>query len=275
MKSGIYRIINVLNNKMYIGSSEDLNERKINHFSMLRRKVHHSIHLQRAYDKLKDKKNLIFKIIEYCEKDALLDRENYYLNLYCKSQDYINGINKDFLKLSYNILPFAQKGFSGKHRPETIAKLKLCHPFRKNISIYDINGNFIETLSSAFEVYDKYKISRSSVLKLCKTKRYISLKQDILIGFEEDLDFIKFIESSEKPIKYKYWNEGKKYTSDESKNMGLKINCMNLETNELLQFNSQRDACRFFDLQPCTINRCLKNNKPYRKKLLFNYEDIV
>lgn len=275
MKSGIYRIINILNNKMYIGSSKDLNERRINHFSELRNNKHHSIHLQRAYNKLKDKTNLIFEILEECDSENLMEKENYYLNLYCKSKDYINNLNKDFLKLSYNILPFAQKGFTGKHRKETIDKLKMCSPLRKDILIYNSNGEFIEKLSSSQEVQKKYNISKNSILLLCKLKRYICKKSNILVGFANDNDFIKFIKNSSKPIVFKSHNKGKKLSKEEKIKMGIPIKVQNLKTNEIFKFNSQKEACEYFNLQPCTINRCLKNKKVYRKYLLFNYKDIV
>lgn len=275
MKIGIYRIINILNGKMYIGSSKNLNERKINHFSELKNNKHHSIHLQRAYNKLKDKNNFKFEILEECNSEELMEKENYYLNLYCKSNDYINNLNKDFLKLSYNILPFAQKGFCGKHRKETIEKLKLVHPFRKDIVIYDSNGKFIEQLSSSQEVQNKYNISKNSILLLCKSKKYICKKSNILVGFLNDDNFIKFIENSSKPIIFKPYNKGKKYSKEEKINMGISIVVKNLKTNEINEFTSQKEACEYFNLQPCTINRCLKKKKAYRKYLLFNYKDIV
>lgn len=37
MNSGIYQIINLVNNKIYIGSSNKLSERKIRHFYKLRK----------------------------------------------------------------------------------------------------------------------------------------------------------------------------------------------------------------------------------------------
>ena len=123
---GIYRILNTKNNKIYIGSSENLNKRRIDHFGLLKRNKHHSIHLQRAWNRtLNPESTFIFEILEYCKKEELLDKENYYLNYYCKSQEYIKNLNNDFLKISYNILPLAIKGFGGKHRKETILKLKM------------------------------------------------------------------------------------------------------------------------------------------------------
>ena len=193
MNSGVYRIINIVNNKMYIGSSKDLNTRKTNHFIMLRGGKHHSIHLQRAFDKYGER-NFKFEVLEYCEESIILDRENYYLNSYLKTKDYISNLNKEFLKLSYNILPHAVKGFGGTHRPETIAKLKLCSPNRKNILCYNQDGSLFKLFRSAKEAELQVGLDNGCILMLCKTKRYISKK--FVFGFEEDRDFIKFIENS-------------------------------------------------------------------------------
>lgn len=269
---GIYRILNTKNNKMYIGSSENLNKRRKNHFGLLKRNKHHSLHLQRAWNRtLNPEKTFIFEILEYCEKEKLLERENYYLNYYCKSRDYINNINKDFLKISYNILPLAIDGFGGKHREETILKLKMNHPFRKKILCYNPNGTLYKIYNSSGDAEKDTKLSKSAILKLCKKKKYIS--KHYIFGFEDDKDFIEFIRNSEKPIIYKIWNKGKVFTEEQKKNMPwvTKIKVTNLITKEVLEFYSQKQASEHFKLQPCTVNLCLKNKKPYRKKLLFEF----
>jgi group I intron endonuclease len=50
------------------------------------------------------------EILEYCSKDILLERENFYLSL---------------LKPKYNILKYAYSMLGFKHSAESIAKLKL------------------------------------------------------------------------------------------------------------------------------------------------------
>lgn len=47
----IYFIINTVNGKKYVGQTQNIDERKYKHFSYLRRGVHHSHKLQRAYNK--------------------------------------------------------------------------------------------------------------------------------------------------------------------------------------------------------------------------------
>jgi group I intron endonuclease len=71
---GIYKIENAANGKLYVGSTKCLRKRKNGHFSNLRRNVHHSMHLQNAFNKYGED-NLIFSILEYCEEIDLEEKE--------------------------------------------------------------------------------------------------------------------------------------------------------------------------------------------------------
>lgn len=79
MNSGIYRIRNILNNHIYIGSTNDFYVRKIGHFYLLRTNQHHSIYLQRAFNKYGES-NFVFEPIELVVEIDLLTREQWYLD---------------------------------------------------------------------------------------------------------------------------------------------------------------------------------------------------
>jgi hypothetical protein len=75
---GIYKIENIKNNHCYIGSSVKIEDRWRRHKKDLRKGNHHSIILQRAWDKYgEDEFKLI--ILEECKKEEMKDRENHYL----------------------------------------------------------------------------------------------------------------------------------------------------------------------------------------------------
>jgi len=78
---GIYAIINKVNGKMYIGSSRNLSNRKSQHFSDLRSNIHDNNYLQKAWNKYRSE-NFEFKILEYCKKEKLLEREDFYFYKY-------------------------------------------------------------------------------------------------------------------------------------------------------------------------------------------------
>lgn len=69
--SGVYEIKNKKNEKRYIGSSQNINNRLCHHLSLLRNNNHHSIYLQRAWNK-HGKDNFVFKPLLYCDPETTL-----------------------------------------------------------------------------------------------------------------------------------------------------------------------------------------------------------
>lgn len=87
MKIGyIYLIRNKINGKFYLGSTKNLHKRKLKHFRDLKNKKHHSIYLQRSYDKY-GVDNFEFIVIE--TSFNYLQREQWLLNLI----DFNNSYN--------------------------------------------------------------------------------------------------------------------------------------------------------------------------------------
>lgn len=115
MSKGVYKITNLINNKIYVGSSNDLNYRKSMHFSKLKHNNHINKHLQNSFNKY-GRENFIFEIIEECEeceeyeniKELLLNKEQYYI---------------DTLTPQYNILVIAGSSLGYNHSEETKIKI--------------------------------------------------------------------------------------------------------------------------------------------------------
>lgn len=91
MSCGIYKIENLKDNKIYIGSSVNIEKRFYNHFCMLKKGTHDNQHLQNAFNKFGLE---LFKhtIIEECDNNQLFERENYYITLF-KSNNSEFGYN--------------------------------------------------------------------------------------------------------------------------------------------------------------------------------------
>lgn len=115
-KSGIYRITNIINNKIYIGSSSNLKSRKYVHFNNLSKNKHPNNSLQSDYNKY-GKDNFKWEIIEYVEKiedkyllrDILVNREQYWMDSY-------ECYNKE---KGYNLSPSANNNCGYKHSEKT------------------------------------------------------------------------------------------------------------------------------------------------------------
>ena len=110
MRSGIYKITNTANNKIYIGSSKDLAERWASHKQRLRKQTHANAHLQSAWNTYGEDA-FRFEVVEYVPDPAhLLKKEQWYLdNTKCLDRE-----------CGYNICPSA---FSSSHSDETRAKI--------------------------------------------------------------------------------------------------------------------------------------------------------
>jgi group I intron endonuclease len=92
LKSGIYRVRNIVNNKFYIGSAVYLAQRKDRHFSDLKLGRHDNDHLQRSYNKY-GIENFIFEVLEYVDDlDMLLSIEQYYIDCY-RTEDFKSVYN--------------------------------------------------------------------------------------------------------------------------------------------------------------------------------------
>ena len=113
-KPAIYRIMNIINNKYYIGSSIHPIFRKDRHFSKLKRGKHENVYLQRAVNKY-GIENFKFEIIEEVQEENLRIIEQKYL-------DYIFNNN---IK-SYNLAKDSRYGMKNrKHSEESKRKISI------------------------------------------------------------------------------------------------------------------------------------------------------
>lgn len=117
MKSCIYQILNIVNEKFYIGHSQDYDVRWWEHSRKLKTNKHDNFHLQSAWNKYGE--NVFeFIIIELVEPNKILEREQYWINL-------LGACDKE---LGYNINPDALRPPSPKgrkHSAETKAKMSI------------------------------------------------------------------------------------------------------------------------------------------------------
>ncbi len=79
MKGGIYKIINVVNNKFYVGSAVDFKKRKRRHWWRLHRGDHANKHLQASWNKYGEQAFTFVIVEEHPEGADLLAAENVWL----------------------------------------------------------------------------------------------------------------------------------------------------------------------------------------------------
>lgn len=139
--SGIYCIINIKNSKKYIGSSKNIRQRLWSHRAELRHGKHENPYLQASWNKYGED-NFDFYILENCQEQLLLQREQWYINT---------------IKPEYNInldtqRPPCDKSSRQKQsntRKRLYAEGKLKPSFKHLITyVYDLEGNFLKEYSS-------------------------------------------------------------------------------------------------------------------------------
>jgi group I intron endonuclease len=193
--SGIYIIINTINNKTYIGKTIDIKNRRKQHLNNLRNNKYinnnQPTHLQSAWNKyvrLYGEEVFIFGIIEECDKDKLNDKEKYWINYY-QSNNREYGYNKteggdggntwdknSNKKLTSGKISLANKG---KKRSEETKKnisnavkgKKRSEETKKNIS----NGKKGKShISPSIETIEKIRQSNLGKKRSEETKKNIS-----------------------------------------------------------------------------------------------------
>jgi group I intron endonuclease len=106
---GIYKILCISNNKFYVGSSLNVIKRLKMHLWNLKRNDHHSNYLQKCYNKYSIN-NFKFFLIETCNKDVLINREQHYF---------------DTLNPELNLSKFADRPTPPRINPFLKEKIKL------------------------------------------------------------------------------------------------------------------------------------------------------
>jgi hypothetical protein len=129
MTCGIYKVENLINGKIYIGQSVNIENRKLEHLSHAgcdKTKFHRALS---AYGK----NNFKWSILEECDRDKLNEREIYWISAY---DSFNNGYNMT----------------SGGDGAE-----------RKIISQYDLQGNYIRDYGSITEASLNLNIPMSNI----------------------------------------------------------------------------------------------------------------
>ena len=144
--SGIYAIINKVNNKIYIGSSKNIYNRKAQHYSELRGNYHENKFLQRSWNKYGEN-NFEFRVIEIVENiDKLLEVEQKYIDKY-----YDGGKN------CYNMNP----------------KATLPPTSSKKCAIYDLDGKLVKIFKSIRECCKYIGLNKLSISEVTTNQYYL------------------------------------------------------------------------------------------------------
>ncbi len=253
MKSGIYKIENVVNNKIYIGRSKNIDRRIKQHRTELRQQKHGNRYLQNSWNK-HGEGNFLFTVIEYCDIPLLEEREIYWISEY-KSTDRTIGFNikEENIEGKYseefkqhlsklqkvNMLAYHEKQrINGKYtvrvydlvtgKYEIFPSTKDCpYSFKKNgeynfrIGKCKLDNNLTE--KELQEKYNQFKIRyENALISQSSQTAYIPIKKDI---YSHQYSTI--------------------WRSDD----------------EILYFKTNKEAAAHFNLHLSTVSICVKKQK--------------
>ena len=248
---GIYKITNIINNKVYIGSAVDIKNRFKTHKRLLKSNKHFNNHLQSSYNKY-GIKYFIFETIEVTFQDIMLDRETYWIKFF-NSNNREYGYNKRLyvgsnlgIKLSEETRRKLSDSHLGHKRSEEANK-KIISSQYKRICQFDMCGNFIKVFNSLQDAAKELGINYTTSITSCLKKRLPSA-----LGYrwcyEEEKEFFK-------PIKLKRKSSSK---------IKLKVTC--LLTKKIMILDSISSAAKNFKMSTTLVYKSLKE-KNYKNKL--------
>lgn len=172
--SGIYIIRNIINNKVYIGSSVSINSRLSTHKNLLMNNKHFNKHLQSSYNKY-GLNSFTFNILEITNVSIINEREEFNISLY-NANDTKHGYNKR-IKCDTNI----GKKFSSQHienlrkshigiKRSKEAHRKIIESQYKEVYKIDESGKILEKYKSLIDAGLNNDIHKESISACCSNK---------------------------------------------------------------------------------------------------------
>lgn len=243
----------------YVGSSINVYDRSAAHYSLLKNNKHHCRHLQNAVN-LYGLANFEFNIISEYDRAVVLTKEDEIL------------ISDARL---YNSKRRAVKGFCGKHKEESKIKSGLNNPNRQPVYLINLLGDIEGNYESCRDLARKFNLPVTSFYGSIRGAcNYSEVLKKFIVPIKDYSSFRMWLNEQQLPYNYKVWNKGVKFTKEQTLKLGFltPIKVTNTLTGEVEYFNYQREACLKYNIQPCSLNRCLKNKRIHRTtKLFFEY----
>lgn len=227
--SGIYLITNIINGKIYVGSSVRIKERMNTHISHLKNNRHGNRYLQNSWNKY-GSDNFSFSIIEIIKnEDKLIEREQYWI-------DKLTACDKN---IGYNILPIA--GTTAGRIQSDDEKLKRRILNTKSFLQFDLEGNLIREWSSISEMNREFNYTMSTISLALKNKSKFNKKYYLIPcdEFNNEL-LISIINKKQK------------------KHKGKKVNQYDKNNNFIQVWDAIKHAGDFLNIDYKTIDYCCK-----------------
>ena len=240
---GIYKIENLINNKVYIGSSISVMNRFSTHKRLLIGNIHFNKHLQSSFNKY-GIENFKFEILEYLKfinKNLIQEREEFNIKLH-NSTDSKYGYNKR-VECNTNLgMKFTDEqrekmkiSHIGNKRTKE-AHLKILESQYKKVLQISEDGIILNKFNSIKEAEESTSISRQNISACCRN--VLNSAGGFYWSFIDSYDInknYKKIRKSSKHTNFIYKNTTTGETFDKLKDVCKSINIK--ETTLLMMLN--------------------------------------
>ena len=235
---GIYKIINIINNKIYIGQSVDIKRRWNDHKSELRRNSHHNIYLQQSWNKYGEE-NFKFEVIEFNKSfttDDLNELEIYYI-------DKLKTCDNNF---GYNL---TQGGFYNENNIKSVIQ-------------FDNLGKKIKEYKSTAEAEKETGINKETIRSNANPNKTGKSAGGFVWMYKEDYDTYGF------NIDF--------YSNYKIKKCFKKVYQISLSGEVINIFDNIKEAVEKTNVSKKSIESCCDTNKPESKTakgFIFCYDE--
>lgn len=272
MKSGIYTITNLINGKILVGESKNVQKRLNEHKTKLRGNYHENDYLQKAFNKYKEE-NFTFELLEECDIQFLLSQENYWCNLLDSHND----------KFGYNIL---QTGPNKVNRKRT-KPLTLNQKETLKKSLMGRKFSDVTKLKMSISKKDYYKANQHPQLGKSLSEERKQKISDKLKGknFHTKAGLVNISNSSRNRTKTKEEIDKivRFHTGRKRSNMAISNMISNSKTiRSVLQYDMNgkfikewcriREAAESLGCDPSGISACCRNKCKSIKNFIWKYK---
>ncbi|MDD2286400.1 MAG: GIY-YIG nuclease family protein [Paludibacter sp.] len=249
---GIYIISNVVNGKMYIGSSVDLKKRKRDHLRELRQNIHCNDRLQNSFNKYGEK-NFKFEIVEHIDdRDNLIEAE----------QNWINKTNAADKNVGLNINRLAVGGGNFGEINGNYGNRGAKNPLSKRIAQIEIETlEIIKIWDASIEIKRKLGFHSGNICKMCidaRDKNILHKSNGFYWVYEESISKIKDMSF----FVHKKRTTKPKPSIRSSKNPNAKkVIQLDLDGKFINKYNCVKDGAEAIGISPCCIYSHLSSGR--------------
>lgn len=243
----IYKIKNLINSKVYIGLTKNIDDRIRTHLICVRDKSYDKSIIHRSIRK-HGCENFEINILTTCSSLKEANQKEIELIDFFKSADREYGYN---LTLG---------GKVGKPNRENILKRRRRSTRKRPVARYTVEGNIIDTFESVMEASRQLNLNQSCIHRVSRTNNTTG-------GFM----FKKYTNHPQKKIEPYIDNTGKnliEYTKKHGANNKIKCKAINLKTGEEFYADSLLELSNKIGVHKTTIFRILKNENHKKWKII-------